>query len=124
MPEPEPTASPVDLEKLRATFTDIGAPAVFRELIDVFLRDTPDRLAVLRAAAATGDARRVRSAAHTVKGSCGYLGAQRLVRLCAELEAMAAAGPVAADHPLLAEVETEFGRVRATLERELRGLET
>ncbi|HLE44287.1 MAG TPA: Hpt domain-containing protein [Methylomirabilota bacterium] len=114
-----PAESPVDLAKLRETFTDLGAPAVFRELITVFLRDTPERLAALRRAAAAGNARAVRFAAHTLKGTCGYLGAQGLVRICGELEALSGAGPVAPDLPLLAELEAEFRRVQAALEHEL-----
>ncbi|MBI4012985.1 MAG: Hpt domain-containing protein [Candidatus Rokubacteria bacterium] len=114
-----PAESPVDLAKLRATLTDLGAPAVFRELLTVFLHDTPERLAALRHAAAAGDARAVRFAAHTLKGTCGYLGAHGLVRICREIEARSSAGPVAPDLPLLAELEAEFRRVRAALEREL-----
>lgn len=114
-----PAESPVDLAKLRATLTDLGAPAVFREMLTVFLHDTPERLAALRHAVTVGDARAVRFAAHTLKGTCGYLGAEGLVRICRELEALASAGPVAPDLPLLAELEAEFRRVRAALEREL-----
>lgn len=111
--------SPIDVGKLRASLEDVGVPAVFRELVAVFLHDTPDRLAALRAAATAGDARAVRFAAHTLKGTCGYLGAEGLVRICRELEAVASAGAVAPDLPLLAELDAEFRRVRAALEHEL-----
>ena len=112
-------ASPIEVGKLRAALEDIGAAAVFRELVEVFLHDTPERLSALRAAATAGDARAVRFAAHTLKGTCGYLGADGLVRICRDLEAVAVAGAVAGDLPLLAALEAEFQRVRAALAREL-----
>ena len=56
---------------------------------------------------------------HTLKGTCGYLGAGGLARICRELERLTTTGPVTAGLPLLDELEAEFGRVRAALEREL-----
>ncbi len=112
-------SEPIDVRRLRASLADIGVPSVFRELIAVFLHETPERLAALRHAAAAGDGRAVKFVAHTLKGTCGYLGAGGLARICQELERLTAAGPVTPGLPLLDELEAEFGRVRAALEREL-----
>lgn len=116
----DPGASrPIDVRRLRQALVDLGAGAVFRELIGVFLHDTPERLAALRRAASAGDARGVKSVAHTIKGTCGYLGATGLVALCKEVELLSQSGAVAAAEPVLEQLEAEFQRVQAALEREL-----
>jgi HPt (histidine-containing phosphotransfer) domain-containing protein len=110
---------PIDVRRLRQALVDLGAGAVFRELIGVFLHETPERLTALRRAASAGDARGVKSVAHTIKGSCGYLGATGLVALCRELELLSQSGAVAAAGPVLEQIDAEFQRVQAALEREL-----
>ncbi len=119
----EPAEPPIDVRRLRESLTDLGNPAVFRELLLVFLHDTPGRLAALRRAALAGDPAGVRLAAHTLKGTCGYVGARGLVRRCVEVEAACQAGGVAGATGLLDGLEQEFERVRAALEDELRECE-
>jgi HPt (histidine-containing phosphotransfer) domain-containing protein len=116
--DPDPSR-PIDVRRLRQALVDLGAGAVFRELIGVFLHETPERLAALRRAASQGDARGVKSAAHTIKGSCGYLGATGLVALCKDVERLSQSGAVAAVEPVLEQLEAEFQRVQAALEGEL-----
>jgi two-component system, sensor histidine kinase and response regulator len=113
-------AHPVDVRRLRAALTDLGAGAVFRELLGVFLKETPERLATLRQAVTAKDAQRVRFVAHTMKGSCGYLGANGLLALCRELEGLGRSGVLAEAAPLLARIEAEFKVVQGALEEELR----
>ncbi len=111
---------PVDVRRLRATLTDLGAAAVFRELLGVFLHDTPERLVTLRQAITKKDAQRVRFVAHTMKGSCGYLGANDLLALCREMEGLGRSGVLTEAAPLLERIEAEFKLVQAALEEELR----
>jgi HPt (histidine-containing phosphotransfer) domain-containing protein len=116
----QPDEPPIDVRRLRESLADLGNPAVFRELLTVFLHDTPERVATLRRAAGTGDARAMRHVAHTLKGTCGYIGAHRLVRICRELEASAQSGDLTAALGLAAQLEAEYRRVHAALEQELK----
>jgi HPt (histidine-containing phosphotransfer) domain-containing protein len=115
-PRDEP---PIDVSRLRASLVDLGNLSVFRELLTVFLQDTPERVATLQRAAAKGDARGMRHVAHTLKGTCGYIGAHRLVRICRELEARTQDGDLTAAQELVAQLEAEYRRVHAALEQEL-----
>ncbi len=110
--------APVHLPQLRATRADIGDLSVFRELIGIFLVDAPEHVETVRRAAAVGDADAVKLAAHTLKGSSGYVGARGLVRICQELED--ATGSAPPPPALVAQLEAELARVRVVLERELR----
>jgi HPt (histidine-containing phosphotransfer) domain-containing protein len=111
---------PIDVSRLRESLTDLGNLGVFRELLTVFLHDTPERVAALRRAAGAGDARAMRHVAHTLKGTCGYIGAHRLVGICRELEASAQGGDLTGTLGLVAQLEAEYRRVHAALEQELR----
>lgn len=112
---------PVQVTKLRESLAEIGNVAVFRELLTVFLTDTPGRLERLRQALGTADGKTVRHVVHTLRGTCGYLGAERLARICRELSAAWQAGGGAAALPCMDQLEAEFRRVKVALERELEG---
>lgn len=90
------------------------------ELIDLFLADAPQRLNALAAAVGREDWEGVSSWAHSLKGSCGSLGAMHMAGLCARLEAMGRAG--AGSRPdaegLQRELEAQFDLVREALLRE------
>ena len=88
-------------------------------LVGHFLLDTPARLAMLGAACRKGKAEEVQHIAHSVKGSASNLGALGLARLCDKVSAEAAR-ELNAVPGLLAELELEFQRVRAELERDCR----
>jgi histidine phosphotransfer protein HptB len=87
-----------------------------RDLIQIFLEDTPRRLAEIQGALAGGDARILTIAAHSLKGSAANFGAHHLRALCERVETAGKQGaldPVAAQLPALRE---EFGRVAAELQ--------
>jgi HPt (histidine-containing phosphotransfer) domain-containing protein len=115
----QPPRDPIDVRRLRDSLTEAGVPAVFRELVTVFLHETPERLATLRQAVVSGDRRTMKFVAHTLKGTSGYLGARGLSQICLELEGVSATPSPGVGLPLLDALEAEFGRVRAALEREL-----
>src|SRR5262249_55415753 len=69
-----------------------GDPAFLTELIALFRDEAPKHVAALQGAAAAGDAAKLLSVAHTLKGSGSYLGATHLRALCEELEAVGRAG--------------------------------
>ena len=67
-----------------------GERSLVQELIAIFLRQTPERLRVLRAAIENGDFIKASEEAHSLKSSCGYLGALKMEELCREVEETAA----------------------------------
>jgi HPt (histidine-containing phosphotransfer) domain-containing protein len=102
------------LDSLRTLRFD-GEADPLAEIIDLFLRDTPERIREASEAAARRDAVALRAAAHTLKGSANNLGARRLgaAALCLEVEVLA--GRWNRSNELLAEVEREFQALRPVL---------
>ena len=98
---------------------DADEPDLVREVIALFLGDAPRRLAVLHDALGRGAAEVVVREAHTLKGSCGNLGARRMAELSGELEALGRTAALAPAVEVLDGLEAEFGRVRAALGAEL-----
>ncbi len=109
--------NPKTIDELRALQAG-GSPTFLGELIDLFLKELAQNMARLREALAGRDARAVERVAHTMKGSCGNLGAETLSALCAELHAAARTGDWARAEPLAARIEQEQGAVAAALEAE------
>jgi HPt (histidine-containing phosphotransfer) domain-containing protein len=62
------------------------------DLADLFLKEAAETLQQLQQAADHGDSKGVREAAHRLKGSSGYLGADRLMEVSARIERAARAG--------------------------------
>jgi CheY-like chemotaxis protein/HPt (histidine-containing phosphotransfer) domain-containing protein len=87
-------------------------------LTDLFVKDSAERLAEMRAALERADVRVVEHAAHALKGSCGTLGATRMAGLCEIIETRSHAGSLQGVAILLEALEEEFSRVRQTLEAE------
>jgi CheY-like chemotaxis protein len=110
--------SQAKLAELRSIAAD-GGPDLFRELAALFLGDLEERLAALRAGVSAGDAGTVARMAHTLKGSAGNLGAERLMGACLELEQAARGGTTTGLAAVLARLETEAARARAALEAEV-----
>lgn len=69
------------LESLRELQQE-GEPDILDELIALFLEDTLQQLAALREAVENEDTQSVERIAHTLKGSCGNMGALRMATLC------------------------------------------
>jgi CheY-like chemotaxis protein len=96
-----------------------GEPDILGELIGLFLTDAPPQLVAVREAVEAGDIQSVERIAHTLKGSCGNMGAVRMAALCRELEAIGRSEDLAAIPVRIFRLEEEFGRVRAAFEGEL-----
>ena len=77
--------NPRVLDDLRSLQTP-GAPSFLGELIDLFLKEADGHLQKLRTAFEAKDAALFERSAHTLKGSCGNLGAQAMSRICADLQ--------------------------------------
>jgi signal transduction histidine kinase/DNA-binding response OmpR family regulator len=91
------------------------------ELIDLFLKESVERLARLKEAVTSGDAEAIYQIAHTQRGACLNFGARRMAELCAELEAgsgskfESVAGNLS---EVVAQIEREFFNVHRALEAE------
>ena len=92
-----------------------GAPDIVTEFIDLFLEDLPARREGIIEALGTGEAERVRAAAHALKSSAAYIGARELARLCKEVEHRAREADLAAAGRAAGELEAEARRVVAEL---------
>ena len=93
-------------------------PDFFVHLIDLFIEETPHRLAALRQAASIANPEALAGEAHALKGSCAHLGATRMDALCEILEEQGRAGSTSGSLALLDVLTEEFDRVREALERE------
>jgi HPt (histidine-containing phosphotransfer) domain-containing protein len=94
-------------------------PELFAELVEMFLGDTPPRLASLVGAIQSADSQTLEKVAHALKSSCGNLGARRLAKLCQGIEAAGRAGDVGAASELVARTDEEFQRVELALRAQL-----
>ena len=105
-----------DLEEMQ----EEGEPDLVAELIGLYLRDAPHKLASMREAEAGGDAASLRRAAHSLKGSSASLGAFGVAALCGELEL--ACGEVSSGRAatLVARLSHEMERAQLVFEDERR----
>ena len=110
-----PTLEPSAIANLRALSPD--DPAFLRELIDIYLEDSPKRFAEIEASLAKNDGPTLVRAAHTIKGSSGNFGATHLARLALEVEMHGKAGNLDAAAAVVPALKDEFGRVRDALRR-------
>ena len=109
-----PVYDPAALESLREVNPEDGG-AFVRELVAIFLHDTPARIAEISAALAAGDAPTLTRAAHSIKGSAGNFGAEQLAAISRAIETHAKAGDLAALPALQPELHAAFERVRVAL---------
>lgn len=87
----------------------------FQVLIDTFLSDGESKLNDLNQQITVADAEAVRRTAHSLKGSCGNVGAVPLADVCQILESDAAAGKLDNADTLLTNIQHEFSRVKVAL---------
>jgi PAS domain S-box-containing protein len=100
-------------ERLRVLERD--APGVLREIVELYLSDTPGRVESLRAAAEQRDGETLASLAHGLKGSSGYIGARELELACSEIERLARAGRMDAARERASALVGAVDRVRDAL---------
>lgn len=87
----------------------------FPMLAELYLRDSPPRIAALQAAAATSDAALAAKVVHSLGGSCASIGATRLASLCQDMELGCRAGNPGNLGQQLQEIAAEFARIDARL---------
>lgn len=111
--------TPIDpeaIENLRALNPD-DEDAFLRDIIGIFLEDTPERIAELKQCLASYDQPKFTRAAHSIKGSASNLGAKRVRAVAEKLEHQSRNSGLDGLDTLLAELEAEFATAKAELER-------
>ena len=75
------------LDELERRLGGAATTTLIEHLVEIFLRDTPERIAAIESAVQAGDAGALQEAAHALRGSNTLLGgAGRIAELCAVLE--------------------------------------
>jgi HPt (histidine-containing phosphotransfer) domain-containing protein len=107
----------INLEAIQALrdLSPEGDGQFLKELIGIYLEDTPKQLRQLDEALARQDAAVVTRAAHTIKGSSGNFGAAEFARLAKEIEAAGKANNLGVAAALVPEFKRQFERVAAAL---------
>jgi HPt (histidine-containing phosphotransfer) domain-containing protein len=108
--EPPSFSREVALERLE------GDENFLRELIEIFLKDAPERIEKLDEALRAGEAAQVQLHAHTLKGASAYLGAEALREAAYEMELAGKAGDLAQAPQSLRRIEYEYGRLKKDLQ--------
>lgn len=114
-------AEPEDLaEAIRES--GAGEPGLMRELIEIYLLESPESFRSLADAISARDAREIRFQAHALKGMTGVLGERMLQRYLDEVERAGREGELEAlEHPW-EKAKVRYERIIEELEVLLRGL--
>lgn len=88
-----------------------------REITEIFLEDTPQRISELNQGLAAGDVSKFTRAAHSIKGSAANLGAAALRAVAEKLEHQSRTDGLAGVAPLVVEIKTEFSRAETELRK-------
>jgi len=120
-PATEASNEPLNPRALDALRAMVGAngEALAGKVIRTYLADMPAGLARMQAAAEARDAEALRTAAHGMKSSSANVGAERLARLCKDLEMIGRSGTTDGASGLLEDAAGEFARVAAALNAQL-----
>ncbi len=114
----ESPINPRALEAIRSLPGPNGA-AFVATVIRAYLADAPGRMEQIRSAVTSGDAERLRKAAHGMKSSSANVGAETLAGACKDIEALGRGGTTEGAEPLLAGAEKELVRVLAALQAQI-----
>lgn len=111
----QPTIDPAAIENLRSLNPEDN-DEFLREIIGIFLEDTPQRIAELETSLAEGDANRFTRAAHSIKGSSANLGATELRAAAERLEHHSRQDGLGGVDSMIAEIKAAYDRARQALE--------
>jgi CheY-like chemotaxis protein len=106
---------PDALDRLRP-FRRAGEADPVIRLVDLFLRDTPVRLADIRARVEQDDASALAGAAHALRGSAATVGAYVVRDLSGDLEELATSGSLEGAAEVVDALEAAFNRARPALD--------
>jgi CheY-like chemotaxis protein len=114
-PDPSPQTPELPLDAAtHSHFLDMMGDMA-QELIAIFLKDTPDKLATMQQAIADNDPNALFRVAHTLKSSSGSIGALHFSALCKHLEQQGRSGNMDGAEEIVAQMEGEFARLQDAL---------
>jgi HPt (histidine-containing phosphotransfer) domain-containing protein len=83
-------------------------PALFNQMFASFLSDSTERISILRSAANTVDAERLKATAHAMKGASANVGAMNMAEIARQLEILGRTSSVTGAIALIEAMESEF----------------
>lgn len=92
------------IDKLRT----IGGEKFVAEMFDLFLKHVPGKVAAAVAGAAAGNFVEVKAAVHSVKSSAGNIGAEQVLDIARQIEALESSDVEMSLPPLIIELEAAF----------------
>ena len=105
------SAAPQDVVNwTEALKTAQGNRKLLKSMTEAALEEIPQLMTAIRQAIANGDHARLRFAAHTLKGSVRYFGANQVCEHAAKLEDMGRKGELAGAEAIFAALEEELVR--------------
>jgi HPt (histidine-containing phosphotransfer) domain-containing protein len=111
-----PIIDPQSIESLRS-LNPGDNDEFLREIVGIFLEDTPLRIIDLMQSLAAADAGKFTRAAHSIKGSAANLGAMQLRAAAEQLETYSRKEGLVAVDEMVAAIKVEFAKAKAELER-------
>ena len=112
-----PTPQIVDSEAIE-NLRSLGEPgddSFLKEIVEIYLQDTPERLAAIKAARESNDQPLYTRSVHTIKGSSANVGAIEVRSLAERLEQRSKQEPLADLDAGVAELEKAFARASEAL---------
>jgi CheY-like chemotaxis protein len=106
---------PIDTSKLDV-LRQMNATLV-REIIEIYLADTPRQIAAIRDAVAEGNPKLLASAAHLLRSGSANLGASHVLDLCIKLEDLGRAGRMDGAGELVEQLASEYERASHALQK-------
>jgi two-component system sensor histidine kinase/response regulator len=89
-----------------------GEEQLLEEVVELFVSDAPNRLADVRTSLEQGDPKRLQNAAHSLKGSAGYVGAERVAAQAMKLEELGRRGDLSAALEAFGQLEREIEQLK------------
>ena len=105
-------------EEVFARLRSWGGNKLVVRLIDLFLKNAPERLEAARKGQEIGDLKAIEEATHAFKTSAGNLGIAKLQNLAATIEELAEKEKGEPIPALLNELESVYAQVKPMLEKE------
>ncbi|MBI4854045.1 MAG: response regulator [Acidobacteria bacterium] len=120
----EPILNYKTLEGLKqlAALQDEGEPSLVIELIELFLEDTPKKIALIKQAIIEENAKELELSAHALKSSTANLGATQMTAYCQELEKLGKEASTKGSKEILVKLEKNFQEVSNLLLKEKNNL--
>ncbi|KAM3096942.1 response regulator [Phormidesmis sp. 146-35] len=113
-----PAALDPDAFSLLCNLFEGSGPALI-DIFECYLSEAPQLVLTIKQSHVQADPISLVRAAHSLKSSSAYLGANTLSQLCADLEAIGKTKTFEAAETLIVQLESEYDRVRIALKRAL-----